>query len=317
MSEPRPDVSVVVATRDRPAYLNALLESLRRQTLAAARFEVIVVDDASGPETAEVVERQQARGGLALRALRRESSHGPAAPRNDGWGAAAAELVAFVDDDCVADGHWLEEGLRAAREHPGAIVQGRVDPVAEELPRLNFFAHTFSNDRCGPWYETANIFYPRQLLERLGGFDEDAFVGMGGADTDLAWRALESGIPALMALDARVYHAVVPVGAAGKLRRANRWSNSILVFARHPGMRRHLVGGLFWNRRHYELARCAVALALPRRLWPLRVWLAAPYVRYLVWRRSGPLLAPYIVVHDLVEVAAVVRGAVRYRTPVV
>jgi GT2 family glycosyltransferase len=317
MTQPPPDISVVVATRNRATYLDDLLESLRRQTLAASRFEVVVVDDASGPETAAVLERQRAQGGLALRAIRRDASSGPAAPRNEGWRGSAGGLVAFVDDDCVADEAWLEEGLRAAEEHPGAIVQGRVDPIAEQLPSLTFFSHTFSNDRCGPWYETANIFYPREVLERMGGFDEEAFVGMGGADTDLAWRAIEAGTATLMAREARVYHAVVPVGARGRLRRASRWSNAVLALARHPGLRSHLVAGVFWNQVHLDLTKGAVALALPRRLWPLRLWLAVPYLRRLVVRRSGPVLAPYIVLHDLVEVTAVARGAIRYRTPVI
>jgi glycosyltransferase involved in cell wall biosynthesis len=317
MTPATPHISVVVATRNRPSYLEHLLESLRSQTLGPTRFEVVVVDDASGPETAQVLDRHQSRGGLALRTIRRETSRGPAAPRNDGWRAAAGAVVAFVDDDCVADRRWLEEGLRAATEHPAAIVQGRVEPIAQQLPNLTFFSHTFSNDRCGPWYETANIFYPRDLLERMGGFDAEAFVGMGGADTDLAWRAIEAGTPAVMASEARVYHAVVRVGALGRLRRASRWSNATLALARHPGLRRHLVAGVFWNRVHLDLARAAAALVVPRRLWPLRLWLAGPYLRRLVVRRSGPLLAPYIVLHDLVEVVAVVRGAIRYRTPVI
>jgi hypothetical protein len=37
----------------------------------------------------------------------------------------------------------------------------------------------------------------------------------------------------------------------------------------------------------------------------------------LVRRRSGPLLAPYLLLHDLVELAAVVWGAIRSRVLVV
>jgi hypothetical protein len=45
--------------------------------------------------------------------------------------------------------------------------------------------------------------------------------------------------------------------------------------------------------------------------------LAAPYVSYLVERRTGPLLAPYLIALDAVEVWAIVRGAIRYRTLVI
>jgi hypothetical protein len=73
------------------------------------------------------------------------------------------------------------------------------------------------------------------------------------------------------------------------------------------------VKGLFWRQNHWELFRFLVALALPRRLGMLRLYLAAPYVKHLTDRRTGPLLAPYLLALDLAEVLAVVRGAIRYR----
>jgi hypothetical protein len=91
----------------------------------------------------------------------------------------------------------------------------------------------------------------------------------------------------------------------------------MLCFKRHPGLRKHLIAKVFWKQTHYDLARFVLAMILPRRLWPLRWWLAARYVVHLTNRRSGPLLAPYLVLHDLVEVVAVLRGAVRYRVPVI
>ena len=98
------------------------------------------------------------------------------------------------------------------------------------------------------------------------------------------------------------------------LRRAARWHEAPLVYKRHPELRRTLVLRLFWNTRHLEAWALLVALLLPRRLGLLRAMLAAPYVRRLVVRRSGPLLAPYIVAYDLVELGTMVRGSLRYRT---
>jgi GT2 family glycosyltransferase len=311
-----PRVSVVFATRDRPQRLAGLLDSLRRQTLARESFEVIAVDDASGPENRQVLQNALDRGDLELRVIWRQTSGGPAVARNAGWRAARAPLVAFTDDDCAADESWLEEALRAAERHPGAILQGPVEPIAEELHRLTYFHHTFTNHDCGPWFETANIFYPRDVLERLGGFDE-SFTSPGGEDTDLAWRALADGVQARPVPAALVRHAVSALGVRGKLRRANRWSGTVRVFADHPALRRHLVAGVFWSPTHFALARALLALCLPRRLWPLRLWLAAPYVTHVTERRSGPLLAPYVVLHDVIEMQAIVRGAVRHRTLVV
>ena len=67
-----------------------------------------------------------------------------------------------------------------------------------------------------------------------------------------------------------------------------------------------------------RLGNALLAPVLPRSLWPVRRWLAYAYLVHLV-RRSraeggGPLIAPYLALHDLVELAAVARGAARYRT---
>ena len=64
---PDPLVSVVVSTYDRPARLARLLDALRAQTLGRSAFEVIVVDNGSGPETGRVLAAEVAQGGLALR----------------------------------------------------------------------------------------------------------------------------------------------------------------------------------------------------------------------------------------------------------
>src|SRR4051812_2829832 len=301
-----PEVSVVVATRDRPGRLAALLESLGEQSLRD--FEVVVVDDGSLKGLPSLPQ--------GVRLIRHERPLGPSAARNTGWRAASAACVAFTDDDCVVSPGWLGALLTAAR--PGAIVQGPVSPIPSERSRLGPFSRSLWVDRLGPWYQAANMLYPRELLERLGGFDADAFP-FAGEDCDLAWRAFAEGAEPVWAPDALVHHAVNEFGPAGTLRVALRWSEAVRLFSRHPALRREaLTYGVFWRGSHYLLFRALVALALPRRLWPLRLWLGAPYARHLLLRGSrdggGPLAAPWYALHDLVELAAVARGAARNRT---
>ncbi len=81
---PDPLVSVVVPTYRRPARLDQLLISLRAQTLDAATFEVLVVDDGGDPETEEVLRRNRQDGRIALRWIRHQLPQGPAAARNSG-----------------------------------------------------------------------------------------------------------------------------------------------------------------------------------------------------------------------------------------
>jgi glycosyltransferase involved in cell wall biosynthesis len=310
------EVSVVLATHDRPMRLARQLEALRAQSVPPDRYEIVVVDDASGPETRTLLEREQARDGAPLTVIHREESQGPAAARNEGWRAARAPLIAFTDDDCQAPAGWLEAGLSTARENPGAFVQGPTEPIPGEYEAsYGPFSHTMLVTKCGPGFETCNIFYPRQLLERLGGFDSSSYSGPGGEDTDLGWKAIEeAGVQPVWAPEAFMYHAVTGLGPIGKIRMAARWHESMLPFRRYKSLRKHRYGGLFWSEVHQWMFQALVALLLPKRLWWLRAWLAAPYVVRLAHRRSGPLLAPYLIVHDLVEVSAVLRGAIRYRT---
>jgi glycosyltransferase involved in cell wall biosynthesis len=303
--------SVVIATHDRSARLDALLESLRAQTIDD--FEVVVVDDASTDATPQVLAAHAARDGLELRVVRREANGGQAAARNDGWRAARAPVVAFTDDDCVAAPGWLAAGLAACEAAPaGAVVQGRTDPIPDELGRYGPYSTTHWIHAAGPWFETCNIFYPRALLERLDGFDAAAYGRWGGEDTDLAWRAIEAGAPVAYAPEARVHHAVHVLGPVGRLRAAARAGQTMRVFARHPELRRrHAIRGLFWKWSHYRLALLIAALVLPRRLWPVHLWLAAPYLAHEA-QRSGKALAPYVLVHDLVEMGAAARGSLKH-----
>ena len=307
MQEPR--IAVVVATHDRAHRLALLLDALRAQTIPHGEFEVVIVDDGSADSTPAVLADAERAADLDLRVLRREPAGGPAVARNLGWRVAHAPLVAFTDDDCRPSPQWLEELLIAAEESPGALVQGRVDKDPEQMHDLSAFAHWYEVRHAGEGFPTCNILYPRDLLERMDGFDES--FAIAGEDTDLGWRAVESGAGVVFAPDALVHHGIIPVGPIGRLRLTQRWAMTIRNYRRHPEMPK--VKGLFWRHNHYELFRFLVALALPRRFGALRLFLAAPYVVHLTDRRTGPLLAPYLLAVDMAEVMAVVRGAIRYR----
>jgi hypothetical protein len=312
---PAPLVSVVVSTWNRPARLARLLASLRDQRLAADAFEVVVVEDGSGPETEAVIAAEASRPGLTIRTVRHEQPRGPGAGRNSGWRAAHAPLVAFTDDDCVAEREWLSAGVAASEEAPGAIVQGRTQPDPTELGRDGVLSRTIRVERLGPQYETCNIFYPRALLESLGGFEEHFGLAPGGEDTDLAWRAIEGGTEAVFAPDAIVFHAVQPLGVRGMLRVAARWSDVVRIFPEHPRLRSTLERGVFWNVWHYLMWRSALALLAPS--W-LRRLLVTKHLLALRKRAreagAGSWAVPFLFVHDLVECWSVARGAVRYRT---
>ncbi len=308
--DPEPRVSVVVATRDRPERLAALLAALEAQTLAPEEFEIVVVDDASDPPA-------RVPGDGRLRLLRNDAPRGPGGARNAGWRAARGALIAFTDDDCRPRPRWLEAGLAAHEAAREAVVQGATEPDPEERGRLGPFSRTVRVEQLGPQYETCNVFYPRELLERLGGLDEGFGLRPGGEDTDLAWRAIEAGRPTVFCPDAVVRHAVFDLGPRGALRDASRWTETVRVFGRHPAARTMLDHRIFWNVWHYLLVRSILALLLPRRLRALRWAILARHALSLRSRArragGGPALMAFLVVYDLVETVAVARGAARHR----
>ena len=311
-----PRVSVVVATHNRAERLAALLDSLTAQTFSD--FEVIVCDDASTDHTAEVLERPRE---YPLRVVRTERAGGPARARNRAIGAATGDLIAVTDDDCVATPSWLEAGVRAWGGRPDRFVQGSVGPIESERDRLGPYSYSIFVNELTPNFEGANMLYPRALIQQLGGFDE-TFPRAAGEDADMGWRAKAAGATPVFEPEARVEHAVVELGPRGTLRRLWNWSYAMRAYALHPQMRKTLYHGLFWNLSHYLLLRALLGAVLARRrwAWPLSWWLAKWFLAYeraeSRAHAGSAVYAPWWAVRDAVEVAAVVRGALRYRAPV-
>jgi GT2 family glycosyltransferase len=317
-------VTVAIPSHARAARLRALLDGLEQQTFPAERFEVVVCHDYEDDEGRALIARRVAASGGRLREVPiAYGTGGPALQRNRAWRAGSGELVAFIDDDCRPSPQWLEELVRAARASPGAIVEGATRPDPEE-EHLLVYPHSRSLEvhPPGPWAQTANILYPRSLLERVGGFDEEAFT-TAGEDTDLMLRATAAGARHVGASEALVWHAVDRGSVLGRLRSLPRWANVVLVARRHPRIRAQMAHRFFWKSSHegFLLLLLGVALAVrTRRPWGLA--LALPW-----WRiRGRPYgLAPRAIaasardsggrlVVDGAEVAVMVRGSLRHRT---
>jgi len=315
---------VVIPTARRETRLAFALDALARQTLPRDRFEVVVVRaDDPGPKAT-------APDGLPVRFLSAAPDSGPAAKRNVGWRATAAPLVAFTDDDCRPASDWLEQLLAAAgRQEREYLLQGRTEPDPDELSRLHGLAVTQTISTASGWYETCNIAYPRELLERLGGFDErfgGADAGdypVGGEDTDLGLRAVAAGAEQHFVETAVVRHAVHSRHLGRALRDTRRWRSVPAVLGRHPQQREALHAGMFGRRAHWALLLAAFAVPLRRR--PLLAALAAaPYVHHHLcgYARSPRGVArgladlPARVLLDGAEMAVTATAATRHRTPV-
>jgi glycosyltransferase involved in cell wall biosynthesis len=195
-------LSVVIATKDRAAYLDRALASFEHQ-VAAPSFEVIVVDNGSSDNTKAIVKNAKARGTLTMRYVREaEPNRGKA--RNRGVAQAQGYLVLFCDDDVVAPPGFLA-AHEAAHRSPNFVVNGPILNVASYEDRPRPTAANFSR----AFLCTCNVSLPKAALDAVGGFDED-FNLYGWEDTELGVRLREHGMRWQFAWDAYIWHIKPP-----------------------------------------------------------------------------------------------------------
>jgi GT2 family glycosyltransferase len=216
-------------TLDRPDELPRSIDALARQTLEPSAFEVVLVADARSTS----VPRPSAHD-LELRVLQAERP-GASAARNSGWRAARAPLVLFIGDDIIASPRLLAEHLAWHERHPDAEtgVLGLVE-WARELRRdafmkwldagIQFDYGTIRGIEAGAGhFYTANVSLKREMLERVGGFDEDNFPFLY-EDIDLGVRLFENSFRLLYNRDASAEHLHQP--------RVDEWRTRMRLVAR-------------------------------------------------------------------------------------
>ena len=202
------DVSVVIATRgERPDALARCLEAVDH---GAVRPREVIVVDQSGASGGG--------GGRSFPVHVITSGPGLSRGRNAGAAAAACELVAVTDDDCVPDAHWLQAAVDAfGSEAEIAAVCGAVLPLPDETgllvpvsSRTSPQAMTATSSPA-PWRlgSGGNIVISRMWLTRIGGWDERLGAGspgLAGEDVDLLHRLLRAGGPIRYEPAAAVLH---------------------------------------------------------------------------------------------------------------
>ncbi len=312
----KPRVSVAVSTYQRAAMLPRLFEALEHQSLPLGEFELVLVDNGSTQDTAEIIQKLAASSELRVHAVRVEPNRGPAFGRNFAWREARAEIVAFTDDDCAPAPGWLEHGLRSMIAGD-AVVVGQTIPDPE-LP-LGPFSRTIRVDDVN-WLPTCNVFYLREDLEAAQGFDE-SFLEPGGEDTDLALRVRNLRKREFrFDPEALVYHDVRPSRFLHAARETLRWKGAPRFFRLHPEARERLHRGIFWKPSHPKVLLATTGLALGV-VWPPGILLTLPWLHYRMLvrrppgrRRSAYPSLPGTFVIDLLETVTMVRGSLRHRT---
>ena len=234
ISEPgRPKVSVVIPAYNPGAYLQEAVGSALSQATAELTLEVVVVDDGS----AEPVDLGEAAGDPRVRLLHQENA-GPAAARNRGVRSARGTFVAFLD----ADDLWLPGGLaervKLLERWPEAgLCYGRCRPLdTEDRPVARRAAAQvrghgprmiFKELLQGNFIPNLTVVVPREVIERVGGFDEGPSV-VAAEDFDL-WLRITASCPAV-ATDSTVgIYRIHPGALTSGVDRACRAAETVLL----------------------------------------------------------------------------------------
>ncbi len=327
-----PEISVVVATRNRRHLLGRLVSALAAQR-GAPTFELIAVDDASDDGTAAELDRLAGIAPFPLRHVTLVRRGGPAVARNAGWQLARATRVAFTDDDCVPQPGWLaaiDDALQRADIARGATTANPTQHAD------GWFAWAPETSADRGFYETCNIGYRRAALAMVNGFDEawriDDCAGplaarseapVWGEDTDLALRVQRAGGTTVFVPDAVVWHDLKPGRFRDMLADMPRRGGVVLAVKRHPELRDELESRWFTQQTHawYLGALVGAALVLgdirsPAR-WAAGAALAWPWARrraVFYPRRAWPRVLPQWFVVDGAELVVMAAASARYRT---
>lgn len=197
-----PFVSVIIPVYNDQAGIDRCLSALEAQTYPCDRFELIVIDNGSDPPVEVPVRTHPGVTRIVC------DETGAYAARNAGVEVASGEVLAFTDADCIPDGTWLANGIHALqRKGLSCAVGGEVAltlsdrPTATELYQYSVGFMQRENIEQRGFSVTANLFVPKALFLRVGGFDRRL---LSAGDAEWSWRAARDGIEVFYAPDAVV-----------------------------------------------------------------------------------------------------------------
>jgi GT2 family glycosyltransferase len=227
-----PEISVIVVNWNRREMLRACLKSLAAQQ--GAEFEIIVVDNGSSDGSLEMLEREFRE--IPVKVIRNRENLGFCAANNQGIREARGRYIALLNNDAEAGPGWLAALRRTFDSEPATGMAASKILVWEDPGRIDKAGHLIypdgqnrgrgsgepdrgQYDQPGEalWPDGCAAMYKREMLEQIGGFDEDFFAYAD--DAELGLRARIAGWRCRYAPDAVVWHHRGSTLGLGSVRR--------------------------------------------------------------------------------------------------
>jgi glycosyltransferase involved in cell wall biosynthesis len=251
----QPDISIILATANGRDVLFECLESLLNQTYPLDKIELIIVDDNNDQRLAQSLKESECNKFLALKYIPLYHK-GSAVARNTGIKNATSEILAFINDDCVADSDWVKLISETHRFNPDKPVVGGLTYVSE-CENTSLVSQFLDNNSIESGFNKKEIIlFPagnvsikkRIFSEHL--FNENFFLP-GGEDLEFFWRIFKQGYRFIWNKDIKVVHARNS-GLLGFLKQAYCYGRGNLLSAylhkgEHPLLKDLRIGRVsFW-----------------------------------------------------------------------
>lgn len=174
----RTRVSILIPARNEAANIATCLRTLQAQIYPTALVEILLIDDHSTDDTAEIA-RQMALPNLRVLPVA-DGIGGKKAALTYGIGQASGELILTTDADCEVPADWLAQHVSVYQQQATAFVTAPVvltaGPSALERFQALDMLGTMLITGAGIQSRTilmsngANLAYPRTVFAQVGGF---------------------------------------------------------------------------------------------------------------------------------------------------
>ncbi|MBC7321356.1 glycosyltransferase, partial [bacterium] len=211
--------SIIIVTYNSSSTISQCLNSIISNT-SNTPIEIIIVDNNSKDDTVKICKEILSKANVPFKIIENQKNIGYSAGANRGVEASKGEFIVFMNPDVFVFKDWLSEMLKYFQiENVGAV--GPVSDYVAGLQKFQLYTeqNTFSDlgtlsreiltKNRGKGIESKLLIgfcllTKRDVLERIGLFDENLFLG--NDDLDFSWRLRINGYKLIIATDVFVHH---------------------------------------------------------------------------------------------------------------
>ena len=189
---PKTFVSIIIPARNESKNIRACLESVCRQRYPSDLFEILIVDDASTDDTAQVVGqyiREHTECSIKLISLPFDKHHAKKYALETGISNSKGELIVTLDADCTIGNQWLESVAFYYEEKKARMIVMPVQMEAKtsffsNIQALEFMALIASSAGSLGWSRPlmcngANLAFSREAFDLIGGYSSNHQISSG------------------------------------------------------------------------------------------------------------------------------------------